>query len=73
MMYVIMSETSIKTDSLRTGQESAFQYSLFRPYANFSKLMPTIHTSMTRTFQCEYCQCSTFKTCNKIHTITTYY
>ena len=26
----------------------------------------TIHTSMTSTFQCEHCQCFTFKRCNKI-------
>ena len=25
----------------------------------------TIHISMTRTFQCEYCQCFTFKRCDK--------
>ena len=35
-------------------------------YANFSKLMRTIHISMTSTFQCEYCQCFTFKRCDKV-------
>ena len=29
--------------------------------------MPTTHTSMASTFQCEYCQCFTLKICNKIH------
>ena len=32
---------------------------------SFSKLMRTIHISMTSTFQCEYCQCFTFKRCDK--------
>ena len=50
---------------LRTGQKSALQHSLFWRYANFSKLMRTIHISMTSTFQCEYCQCFTFKRCDK--------
>ena len=27
--------------------------------------MRTIHISMTSTFQCEYCQCFTFKRCDK--------
>ena len=49
---------------LRTGQKSALQHSLFWRYANFSKLMRTIHISMTSTLQCEYCQCFTFKRCN---------
>ena len=31
----------------------------------FSKLMRTIHISMTSTFQSEYCQCFTFKRCDK--------
>ena len=34
-------------------------------YANFSKLMRTIHKSMKRTFQCEYYQSFTFKRCDK--------
>ena len=38
---------------------------LFWRSANFSKLMRTIHISMTSTFQCEYCQCFTFKSRNK--------
>ena len=72
----MMSKTFIKIESMqhleisrRTGQKSAFQHSLFWRYAtDFSKLMPTTHTSMASTFQCEYCQCFTFKICNKIHT-----
>ena len=48
-----------------TGQKSVLQHSLLWRYANFSKLMRTIHISMTSTFQCEYCQCFTFKRCNK--------
>ena len=50
---------------LRTGQKSALQHSLFWRYANFSKLMRTVHISMTSIFQCEYCQCFTFKRCDK--------
>ena len=50
---------------LRTGQKSALQHSLFWRYVIFSKLMRTIHLSMTITFQCEYCQCFTFKRCDK--------
>ena len=30
--------------SLQTGQKSASQHLLFSRYANFSKLMPTVHT-----------------------------
>ena len=41
------------------------QHSLFWRYANFSKLMRTIQISTTSTFQCEYCQCFTFKRCDK--------
>ena len=51
---------------LRTGQKSALQHSPFWPYASFSKLMRTIHISMTSKFQCEYCQCFTFKRCDKL-------
>ena len=29
------------------------------------EIMRTIHTSMTSSFQCEYCQCFTFKSCDK--------
>ena len=36
---------------LWTDQKSALQHSLFWRYANFSKLMRTIHISMTSTFQ----------------------
>ena len=50
---------------LRTGQKPALQLSLFWRYANFSKLMRTIPISMTSAFQCEYCQCFTFKICDK--------
>ena len=32
----------------------------------FSKLMRTIHISMTSTFQCQYFQCFTFKRCHKL-------
>ena len=35
---------------LRTCQKSALQHSLFWRYANFSKIIRTIHTSMTSTF-----------------------
>ena len=42
----------------------------FLRYANFSKLMRTIHTSMASTFQFEYWHCFTFKGCNKLHNET---
>ena len=51
---------------LRAGQKSALQHSLFWRYDNFSNLMRTIHISMTSTFQCEYCQCFTFKRYDKL-------
>ena len=50
---------------LRFGQKSALQLSLFWRYANFSKFMRTMPRSMTSAFQCEYCQCFTFKRCDK--------
>ena len=65
-----MSETFIKIDLLQHIEiirqtyptTSALQHSLFCHSANFSKLMRTIHISMTDAFQCEYC---TFKRCDK--------
>ena len=39
---------------LRTCQKSALWHSLFWRYANFSKIMRTIHTSMTSTFLFEF-------------------
>ena len=39
---------------LQTFQKSALQHSLFSRYANFSKIMRTIHTSMTSTFYSEF-------------------
>ena len=77
IMFIITSESFIKIVtpwnfktnlSYEPAKNSAFQHSLFWRYANLSKLMPTIHASMNSTFQCEYCQCFTFKICNKIHT-----
>ena len=76
MIKIIRSETFIEIDSLqhlkisskpilRTCQKSALQHLLFSRYANFFQIMRTIHTSMTSTFQCEYCQCFTFKRCDK--------
>ena len=76
IMYIKMSETFIKIDSLQhleisrqtyptNGQKSTLQHSPFWSYANFSKLMRAIHISVTSTFQCEYCQCFTFKRCDK--------
>ena len=70
-----MSETFIETDSLQhleisrqtyptNRSESALQHSLFCRYA-FSKLMGTIQITTTSSFQCEYCQCFTFKRCDK--------
>ena len=47
---------------LRTCQKSALQHSLFWRYANFSKLMRTVHISMTSTLQCEYCHVMTDQT-----------
>ena len=42
----------------------------FLRYANFSKLMRTIHTSMASTFQWEYWHCFIFERCNKLHNET---
>ena len=76
IIYIIMSETFIKIDSLQRLEISiqtsptnplkirATAFTVWR-YAYFSKLMPTIHISMTSTFQCEYCQCFTLKRCDK--------
>ena len=50
---------------LRTGTKFVLQHSLFWRYANFSKLMRTIHISMTTALQCKYWQCFTFKRCDK--------
>ena len=61
IMYIKMSETFIKIDSLQHLEISrqayptnrskiCLQHSLFWRYAIFSKLMRTIHTSMTSTF-----------------------
>ena len=69
--FLYISETTrtnffkIFSHILRTEEKSALQHSLFWRYANFSKLMRTIHISMTTTFQCEDCQCFTFKICAK--------
>ena len=77
IMYIIMSETFVKIDSLQHLEISRQIYntngskiratisSLFWRYANFSKLMRTIHISLTSTFHCEYCQCFTLKRCDK--------
>ena len=70
-----MSETFIKIDSLQhleiSRQTYPTNWSKFRAthcfdvLLIFPKLMQTIHISMTSTFQCEYCQCLTFKRCDK--------
>ena len=57
--------------NFKTNQKSALQHALFWRYANFSKLMRTIHISMNSTFQREYCQCFTFKRCHKFKLICT--
>ena len=76
IMYIIRSETFIKIDLLQNleilrqtyptnwWKIRATTFTVWR-YANFSKLMRTMHISMTSTFQCEYCQCLAFKVCNK--------
>ena len=72
-----MSETFVKIDALQHLENSRQTYptnlskigattSLFLRFANFSKLMRTVHISMPSTFQCEYCQCFTFKRCDKL-------
>ena len=70
-----MSETFIKIDSLQHLEISRQTYPTNRSKicvttftANFSKLVRTIqlHISMTSTFQSEYCQCFTFKRCEKL-------
>ena len=78
IMYITMSETFINIDLLQHLEISRQTYPtngqkirattftvLFWSYANFSKLMRAIHISVTSTFQCEYCQCFTFKRCDK--------
>ena len=67
-----MSETLTEIDPLTRFEISRQTYPTSRSkirttacYANFSKLIRTIHISMTSTFQCEYCQCFTFKRCDK--------
>ena len=42
----------------------------FLRYANFSKLMRTIHTFMASPFQCEYWPCFIFERCNKLNNET---
>ena len=72
-----MSETSILIDSLqhleisrqsslRTNKKSAFTVLTLCLFFHIN--MPIIHTFMASTFQCENCQCFTFKICNKSHT-----
>ena len=64
MVNIIRSETFTEIDSLhhlkssskailRTCQKSALKHLLFSRYADFSKIMRTIHTSMTSTFYFE--------------------
>ena len=77
-MYIIVSETFINIDSLQHLEISRQTYPTNRSKirattftvltlfsANFSKLMRTIHISMTSTFQYEYFQRFTFKRCDK--------
>ena len=65
MINIMRFETFIEIDSLqhlkisskpilRTCQKSALQHLLFSRYANFSKIIHTIHTSMTSTFYFEF-------------------
>ena len=72
-----MSETFIKIDSLQHVEMSrqtcptnrskfyATKFTALTLCYFFSKLTRRIHVSMTSTFQCEYCQCFTFKRCDK--------
>ena len=78
IIYIIMSQTFIKIDSLSATPWN-FKTNLScepvkNPWynihgltlsANFSKLMWTIHICRTSTFQCENVQCFTFKRCDK--------
>ena len=72
MMYIIMSEIFIKIDSLKhfswnfktnlayeptKNPRYNIHSSRQTPYANFCKLMPTIHISMANTLRCEHYQC----------------
>ena len=66
ILYIIKSETFIEIDSpQRLGnfkrnlsykpvKNPRYNIHCFDQYANFSKLMRTIHISMNNTFQCEY-------------------
>ena len=80
-IYIIVPETFIKIDLLQHQNERKRTQPMnrlkihvitftFLRYANFSKLMRTIHTSMASTFQFEYWHCFAFKRCNKLHNET---
>ena len=72
-----MSETFIKIDSLQHVEISrqtcptnrskfcATKFTALTLCYFFFKLTRRINISMTSTFQCEYCQCFTFKRCDK--------
>ena len=59
-----MSETFVNIDSLQHYEPAK------NPRFNIHFQINANHTnlSMTSTFQCEYCQCFTFKRCDKIQT-----
>ena len=78
IIYIIMSQTFIKIDSLSATSWNFKTNLSCEPVknprynihgltlsANFSKLMWTIHICRTSTFQCENVQCFTFKRCDK--------
>ena len=59
-----MSETFSKIDSPQHLEISRQTYPTNRSKIRATTLR-TIHTSMTGTFQCEYCQSFTFRRCDK--------
>ena len=62
-----MSETFIKIDSLQHLETSRLTYptNWSKILANFSKLRRAIHISIVHFSVSEYCQCFTFKRCDK--------
>ena len=63
--WLTVTPWNFKTNlAYQPAKNPCYKHSPFSCYANFSKLMPTINTCMSSTFQCEYYHCLTFKICN---------
>ena len=59
--FFVISPSILITSSLERVKNPRYNIHCF----DENKLMRTIHISMTSTFECEYCQCFTFKRCDK--------